>query len=229
MQLIGLIGGITWQSTIMYYEVLNRLAALHQGLSHSARCLIHSVEFSEIARLQKADRWDLLDEIMANAAQSLERGGATQIIICANTMHLSIDAIRSAVSIPVIHIAEATADQIIAKGISKVALLGTKYTMEKDFYKKVLSDRGITTIIPEEEDRNEIHRIIYDELSQGILTPESKAIYIDAINKLIAQGAEGIILGCTEIPLLIKEEDVTVPTFDTTTIHATAAYEKAIG
>ncbi|MFT6809951.1 MAG: aspartate racemase [Saprospiraceae bacterium] len=227
MKLIGLIGGITWQSTIMYYVVLNQLAAQDKGLSHSARCLIHSVEFSEISRLQKEDRWDLLDEIMMDAAQSLERGGASQIIICANTMHLSIIAIRSAVSIPVVHIAEATADQIITKGISTVALLGTKYTMEKNFYKKVLSDRGIDTIIPDEQDRDEIHRIIYDELSQGILSPESKAIYIKAINKLIAQGAEGIILGCTEIPLLIKDEDVSVPTFDTTTIHATAAYEQA--
>ncbi|MCL4114592.1 UNVERIFIED_CONTAM: hypothetical protein GTU68_034293 [Idotea baltica] len=211
----------------MYYEVLNRLAAKHNGTSHSARCLIHSVEFSEISRLQKEDRWDLLDEIMVDAALSLERGGATQIIICANTMHLSIDAIRSAVSIPVIHIAEATADQIIAQGISKVALLGTKYTMEKEFYRKVLEDRGISTIIPDEEGRDEIHRIIYDQLSQGTLLPESKEIYLNVINKLISEGAEGIILGCTEIPLLIKDEDVSVPTFDTTTIHATAAFQDA--
>ena len=150
MKLIGLIGGITWQSTIMYYDVLNQLAAQDKGLSHSARCLIHSVEFSEISRLQKEDRWDLLDENMMDAAHSLERGGASQIIICANTMHLSINTIRSAVSIPVLHIAEATADQIIAKGLSTIALLGTKYTMEKDFYKKILSDRGIDTIIPDE-------------------------------------------------------------------------------
>jgi len=211
----------------MYYEVLNRLAAKDKGQSHSARCLIHSVEFSEISRLQKEDRWDLLDEIMKDAALSLEKGGATQVIICANTMHLSIDAIRSAVSIPVIHIAEATADQILAQGISKVALFGTKYTMEKDFYKNVLKERGISTIIPNEEDRDEIHRIIYDELSQGILLEDSKSSYITVINKLIDEGAEGIILGCTEIPLLIKAEDVSVPTFDTTTIHATAAYKQA--
>ena len=224
MQTIGLIGGITPQSTIMYYEVLNNLASIHYGENNSCKVIINSVNFAEVSRLQKEDRWDLLDQLMAKAAKSLELAGAHCVLICANTMHLTIDAVKKAVSIPVIHIAEATAERIKAKNLKRVALLGTKYTMEKDFYTQVLKSFGITGIIPNLEDRNSIHDIIYNELSKGVLNDASKQIYLQIIDKLIAIGAEGVILGCTEIPLLIKQDDVSVPVFDTTTIHATKAF-----
>ena len=165
---------------------------------------------------------------MKNAGKSLEIAGADMIIICANTMHLSIDAVRSVVTIPVIHIAEATAEKIKQKQIGKVALLGTKYTMEKDFFKDILLSNGIKVIIPDFEQREKIHDVIYSELSKGILNDASKQIYLQIIDKLIANGAKGVILGCTEIPLLIKQKDVSVPVFDTTTIHANAAFNSAL-
>jgi len=224
METIGLIGGITPQSTIMYYEVLNRLASEHFGEDHSCKVIINSVNFAEISNLQKENRWDKLDDIMADAGKSLELAGAKCILICANTMHLTIDAVREAVEIPVIHIAEATAEKIIEKKLKTVALLGTKYTMEKDFYIDVLRSFGIKTIVPNLENRNEVHRIIYDELSKGILNDASKQVYLQIIEKLIKDGAEGVILGCTEIPLLIDQSDVSTPVFDTTTIHATKSF-----
>jgi aspartate racemase len=224
MKKIGLIGGITPESTILYYSVLNRLNAEKSGSKHSAKVLMNSFDFGEISKLQAEGRWDLLNDLMAEAGKSLEKGGATCILICANTMHLCIDAVRNVVGIPVIHIAEATAKQISKKEIRKVALLGTKYTMEKDFFKDILKSFGIETLIPNDENRNEIHRVIYDELAKGELNVVSKQNYIEIIKKQIERGAEGVILGCTEIPLLIKQEDVSVPVFDTTTIHATAAF-----
>lgn len=224
MKTIGLIGGITPQSTIMYYQVLNNLASKEYGDKHSAKVIINSVDFGEISKLQSEGKWDVLDGIMANAAKSLENAGATCILICANTMHLTIEAIRKVVQIPVIHIAEATGEQILEKKISKVALLGTKYTMEKRFYVDVLKSMGIEVIIPEKVDREIVHTIIYDELSKGVLKATSKEAYITIINKLEKEGAEGVILGCTEIPLLIQQEDVSIPVFDTTTIHATKAF-----
>ncbi len=228
MKTIGLIGGITPQSTILYYQVLNDLASQKFGDNHSCKVIINSVDFAEISTHQKNNNWDELDNIMANAGKSLENAGASSILICANTMHLCIDAVRKSVSIPVLHIAEATAHQIVAKKLTKIALLGTKYTMEKTFYKDVLSGFGIETIIPNDEDRDIIHNVIYTELSKGILSASSKKAYINIINTLQKEGAEGVILGCTEIPLLIKQEDVTIPVFDTTTIHATAAFNEAI-
>ncbi|WP_298420057.1 aspartate/glutamate racemase family protein [uncultured Kordia sp.] len=228
MKTIGLIGGITWQSTILYYQVLNTLAAERLGGKHTAKSIIHTVQFEEIHKLQTEGRWDLLDELMAKAGKSLENAGADCILICANTMHLTIEAVRKNVSIPVIHIAEATAEKIIAKELKTVALLGTKYTMEKDFYKDILTSFGIKTLIPNDEDRDEIHRVIYDELSKGELNSSSKQHYLAVIDRMQKAGAEGIILGCTEIPLLIKQEDVAVPVFDTTTIHATKAMDLAL-
>lgn len=228
MQTIGLIGGITPQSTIMYYQVLNELASKHFGESHSCKVIINSVDFAEISKLQKENRWDLLDVLMANAGKSLENAGAECILICANTMHLTIDAVRNAVTIPVIHIAEATSEQIKIKKLKSVALLGTKYTMEKDFFINILASFGIKAIVPNLDDRNKIHEIIYSELSKGLLTNASKQIYLQIIEKLIDDGAEGVILGCTEIPLLIKQLDVAVPVFDTTTIHATKAFNLAL-
>lgn len=225
MKKIGLIGGITPESTILYYRILNQLNNQKLGGSHSAKVIMNSFDFGEISKLQNEGRWDLLDQLMAEAGKNLENAGATCILICANTMHLCIDAVRKVVNIPVIHIAEATAKTIVAKKLKKVGLLGTKYTMEKDFFKDILTSFGIETIIPNEADRNEIHSVIYNELSVGDLNPSSKEKYVEIIDRLIQSGAEGIILGCTEIPLLIQQKDVSVPVFDTTTIHATAAFE----
>jgi len=228
MKTIGLIGGITPQSTILYYQILNDLASSELGGIHSCKTIIHSLDFGVISKLQSQDDWDSLDVIMTNAGKSLENAGADLILICANTMHLSIDAVRSVVSIPVIHIADATAKKIKEQQITKVALLGTKYTMEKEFFKDILIDNGIEVIIPEFEQRNIIHDVIYSELSKGILNNASKQIYLQIIEKLIAKGSKGVILGCTEIPLLIQQEDVSVPVFDTTTIHANAAFNSAL-
>ncbi|WP_339660295.1 aspartate/glutamate racemase family protein [uncultured Polaribacter sp.] len=224
MKKIGLIGGITPESTILYYRILNQLNAASLGKSHSAEVIINSFDFGKIAKLQKENRWDLLDEIMADAGKSLENAGASCILICANTMHLCIDAVRDVVKIPVIHIADATSKEIIKKQLKKVALLGTKYTMEKTFFTDVLKSFGIEAIIPNQEERDIIHNIIYDELASGIISPPSKEKYIKIIERLLKNGAEGVILGCTEIPLLIQQEDVFVPVFDTTKIHATAAF-----
>ena len=228
MNKIGLIGGITPESTILYYRILNALNAKKLGKPHSANVVINSFNFGKISKLQKESKWDLLDDIMAEAGKNLENAGASCIIICANTMHLCIDAVRNVVDIPVIHIAEATAKSIIEKKIKKVALLGTKYTMEKDFFKDILTSYGIETIIPNSVDRTEIHRVIYEELSSGEILESSKNNYLEIIEKLIINGAEGVILGCTEIPLLIQQEHVSVPVFDTTKIHATAAFHASI-
>ena len=190
--------------------------------------IINSVDFEEIVKLQKSGRWDILNTIMADAAISLEKAGASYILICANTMHLTIDAVRESVPIPIVHIAEATAKQIVHKKLSTVALLGTKYTMENSFFIDVLKSHGIETIIPNENERQIIHDVIYDELSKGVLNPDSKQSYLKIIQKLIDTGAEGVILGCTEIPLLILQDDVNVPTFDTTTIHATEVFKLAL-
>ncbi|KAB8153118.1 amino acid racemase [Kordia sp. TARA_039_SRF] len=228
MQTIGLIGGITPQSTILYYQILNELAEKYVGNSHTAKCIINSVDFGQIHKLQAEGRWDLLDELMADAGKNLENAGANMILICANTMHLTIEAVRNNVSIPVIHIAEATAEKISAQKLKTIALLGTKYTMELDFYKEVLTSFGIQTLIPNAEERKEVHRVIYEELSKGQLKESSREAYIKIINRLQNEGAEGVILGCTEIPLLIQQKDVLIPVFDTTTIHATKAMELAI-
>ncbi|WP_445736976.1 aspartate/glutamate racemase family protein [Mariniflexile sp.] len=228
MQIIGLIGGITPQSTIMYYQVLNGLASDRFGDPHSCKVIINSVDFAEIAGLQKQNRWDLLDGLMAEAAKSLEAAGAKCILICANTMHLTVDAVKNAVSVPVIHIAEATSEQIQLKKLKTVALLGTRYTMEKDFFINILASFGIKALVPNLEDRNKIHDIIYSELSKGLLLDASKQIYLQIMDKLVEEGAEGVILGCTEIPLLIKQADVSVPVFDTTTIHATKAFNLSL-
>jgi aspartate racemase len=225
MKKIGLIGGITPESTILYYRILNQFNSDNLGKPHSAEVIINSFDFGKIAKYQKENRWDLLDKMMADAGKNLENAGASCILICANTMHLCIDAVRNAVNIPVIHIAEATSKKIIEKKLKKVVLLGTKYTMEKDFFIDILTSFGIETMIPNIEERDIIHTVIYGELSTGNINPVSKEKYLKIIDRLIKNGAEGIILGCTEIPLLIQQEDISVPVFDTTTIHATAAFE----
>lgn len=228
MKAIGLIGGVSPQSTIMYYEILNTLAQNHFGGNHSAKVIINSVNFGEISKLAQKDRWDILNDLMTEAAMSLEKAGASSILICANTMHLTIEAIRNKVAIPVLHIAEVTAEKIKEQKISKVILLGTKYTMEKRFYIDILNSYNIDVVIPNEDARRLVHSVIYEELSQGILNKSSKNSYKSIISNLVDQGAEGVILGCTEIPLLIKQEDVCVPIFDTTSIHATKAFQLSI-
>ena len=227
MKKIGLIGGITPESTILYYQILNNLRANQLGKTHSAELIINSFDFGQISQLLKDGSWDLLDKKMADTATSLEGAGASCILICANTMHLCVDAVRKVVRIPVIHIAETTAKEIQNKGIQKVALLGTKYTMEKDFFRNILSAHSIETIIPDAKERDEIHRIIYDELAQGEFKKSSKESYLKIIDRLILNGAEGIVLGCTEIPLLINQNDVSLPIFDTARIHAAAAFKFA--
>ena len=227
MKKIGLIGGITPESTVLYYQILNRLNANQLGKTHSAELIITSFDFGQISQLVEKGRWDLLNKKMAEAGTNLENAGASCILICANTMHLCIDAVRKVVRIPVIHIADSTAKEIQKKGIQKVALLGTKYTMEKDFFRDILNKHEIETIIPDVEERDEIHRIIYDELAQGEFKKSSKEKYLKIIDSLILNGAEGIILGCTEIPLLINQNDVLLPIFDTTKIHAAAGFKFA--
>lgn len=230
MKLIGLIGGLTWESTQEYYRILNESAKAWLGGYSSARCLLYSFDFAEVEKLQMEGAWDQLDHMMADAAQSLYRGGAEVVVLCTNTMHLSSEKIKASVPIPFLHIAEATGRQIKSAGLTKVGLLGTNFTMEKDFYKKVLKEAyGIETIIPNFEDRQVVHTIIYEELVFGNLQDISRQQYVEIINRLASAGAEGVILGCTEIPLLIHEKDVEIPIFNTTRIHAEAAMKWAMG
>ena len=228
MKKIGLIGGMSWESTLLYYKLLNEKVKSLRGGFHSANCVIESVNFDEIAALQAKDDWNALDELMKTRARSLESSGAEMILICANTMHLSVPAIEQCSKIPVLHIADVTAAEIKKQKLKKVALLGTKFTMERDFFKDILEKNGIAVLIPDEKGRNQVHDIIYKELVNGIITDESKKTYVSIIENLITEGAEGIILGCTEIPLLIKPEDVHIPLFNTTKIHAEKAVEIAL-
>ena len=228
MKKIGLIGGMSWESTLLYYKLLNEKVKSIRGGFHSANCVIESVDFSKIAELQAKDEWDALHELMTKRAGLLQNSGAEMILICANTMHLSVPAIERSTNIPVIHIAEVTASAIKKAGLKKVALLGTKFTMEKDFFTNILEKNGIAVILPDSKGRNLIHDIIYKELVKGVITKESKEAYVAIINGLIDQGAEGVILGCTEIPLLIKAEDIDIPLFNTTKIHAEKAVELAL-
>ncbi len=228
MKKIGLIGGMSWESTLLYYKLINEKVKALQGGFHSANCVIESVDFAEIATLQAKDDWVSLDKIMKSRAEALTSSGADMILICANTMHLSVPAIEQCTSVPVLHIAEVTADEIKSSQLKKVALLGTKFTMEKDFFRNILEEKGIAVVVPDASGRNQVHDIIYKELVKGIITEESKKVYVTIIEKLINQGAEGVILGCTEIPLLIKPRDIDIPLFNTTKIHAEKAVELAL-
>jgi aspartate racemase len=229
MKKIGLIGGMSWESTQIYYKVLNQKVKELLGKFHSAKIVIDSVEFSVIHELQGENNWDALDKEMIEAATNLKNAKAEMILICANTMHLCSDAIKQNVDLPLIHIAEATGEKIKEAGLKKVLLLGTKFTMERDFYKNILTnDFGIEVLVPNEDDREMVHNIIYEELVQGKITEESKAQYVRIINEGIKNGAEGVILGCTEIPLLIEPSDVSIPIFNTTQIHAEKAVEFAL-
>jgi aspartate racemase len=222
--LIGLIGGMSWESSAEYYRIINQLVRRELGGLHSARCLMWSFDFHEIETLQHAGRWDEATPLLIEAARRLERGGADFFLLCTNTMHRMADEVAAAVGIPLLHIADATAERVRAQGIDVVGLLGTAFTMEQDFYKGRLHSRfGLKVLVPEAPDRAEVHRIIYDELVVGRIEARSRAVYRATIKRLIERGAQAIILGCTEIMLLVKREDSAVPLFDTTAIHAEAA------
>jgi aspartate racemase len=228
MKTIGLIGGLTWYSTLDYYRLLNELANKALGGSHAAKIILNSVDFAEIEVLTKKQDWDAIAIIMCDAAKIIENAGASCLMIGANTMHKIADEVQAAVKIPVIHVADAVATAIKVKGLKKVALLGTKYTMQLGFYKTKLAAAGIEVIIPGEADIELINDSIYNEFSKGIFLTERKTQYLRIIQALIDSGAEGIILGCTEIPILIKQEDSGVPVFDTAFIHAAAAVDFAL-
>lgn len=228
MKKIGLIGGMSWESTLLYYQLMNEKVKTLLGGFHSVNCAIESVDFAQIADLQAKDDWSAMDELMKVRARALECSGAEMILICANTMHLCVHAIEQCTSIPVIHIAEVTAAEIKKSKLDKVALLGTKFTMEKDFFRNILEAHGISVLIPDSDSRNKVHDIIYDQLVKGIITEDSRRVYISIIRNLIEQGAEGVILGCTEIPLLIRATDIEIPLFNTTEIHAEKAVELSL-
>ncbi|MBK9751672.1 MAG: aspartate/glutamate racemase family protein [Chloroflexi bacterium] len=229
MKTIGLIGGLSWESSAEYYRMINEAVKQRLGGLHSAQTLMFSFDFAEIERLQHAGDWDSATERMIDAAQRLERGGADLLIICSNTMHRMAREVQAAVSIPLMHIADPTAERIKAAGIQRIGLLGTRYTMEQDFYRGRLTDvHGLDVIVPDAADRQIVNRIIYEELVLGIINPDSKAEYLRVVNQLVAQGAVGVILGCTEIGLLIKQADCPVQAFDTTEIHALAAVAAAL-
>ncbi|ADU71312.1 aspartate/glutamate racemase family protein [Pantoea sp. At-9b] len=229
MKLIGLIGGMSWESTALYYRIINEQVKQQLGGLHSARSLMYSVDFQEIEQLQVAGEWQKAGEILAAAALSLERGGADFIVLCTNTMHKLAAQITAAVNIPLLHIADATAARIRQAGVKRVGLLATGFTMEQDFYKgRLQQEYGIEVLVPAATQRKVVHDIIYQELCLGIIREESRAHYREIIAQLVAEGAEAIILGCTEITLLVKPEDASVPLFDTTLIHAQDAVKAAL-
>jgi len=223
MKLIGMLGGMSWESTAQYYRLANELTRERSGGLHSARCLIHSVDFARIEQLQAQGRWDDAGAQLADAARGLEAGGAQLLLICTNTMHKVADQVQAAVTIPLVHLGDATARAVRASGATTVGLLATAYTMEQDFYRGRLASHGLDVLVPDAADRAEVHRIIYEELCLGIVREESRRAYVTVIEHLVADGAQGVILGCTEIELLIGPGDSPVPVFPTTRIHVEAA------
>ena len=229
MKMIGLIGGMSWESTVVYYQLLNRLARQRRGGLHSAKLLLWSFDFAEIEAHQATGDWEAATNCMLDAARSLEKGGAECIVICTNTMHKMADEVQDAVNIPLIHIADATATAIQAAGAQKPLLLGTRFTMEQDFYKGHLEkNHGISVLVPNEEDRTSIHDVIYQELCQGEIRPTSRERYLEIVSSAINAGADGVIFGCTEVGLLITQDDLDIPAFDTTVLHANAAMDYAL-
>ena len=228
MKTIGLIGGMSWESTVEYYRLINEEVKCRRGGFHSARCLLYSVDFAEIEYYMRTDRWEKISPMLIGAAKTLEKAGADFILLCTNTMHRFFEPIQESISIDVIHIADATADEILKANIKKVGLLGTKPTMEQDFYKERLEKKGIDVIVPDAKNRDVVHQVIFDELCLGRVELNSKSAYIRIIEGLFSIGAAGIILGCTEITLLLKKEDLKIPLFDTTCIHAIKAVERAL-
>jgi aspartate racemase len=229
MKTIGLIGGMSWESSLEYYRIVNESVKERLGGFHSAKCIMYSVDFEEIEKLQHQGKWDQATDLMIDAARRVEKGGADFVVICTNTMHKMADDVQESINIPLLHIADVTAEKIKEKGMQKVGLLGTRFTMEEDFYRLRLQEKhGLEVIIPDEEERQTIHSILYSELVMGEIKEISKETFQKIIGNLVARGAEGVILGCTEIPLLVKQEDYEIPLFDTTAIHARAAVEYAL-
>lgn len=229
MRTIGLLGGMSWESTAHYYAILNRETMRRLGHPHSARCAMLSLDFGEVAAMQREGRWDALGAMLADGACRLEAAGADCLLICTNTMHCVAERIESATAIPLLHIADTVGAAIRDAGVGTIGLLGTAFTMEQRFYRDRLEQEfGLEVLVPEAEDRAMIHRVIFDELVGGVVRPESKAAYLAAIERLRARGAEGVILGCTEIMMLIGQDDVDLPLFDTTTLHAMAAVDFAL-
>ncbi|WP_213619412.1 aspartate/glutamate racemase family protein [Paenibacillus sp. J22TS3] len=230
MKTIGLIGGMSWESSMLYYQIINERVKERRGGHHSAKSLLYSVDFQEIKDLQDQGNWAEATKVMIESAQKLEAGGADVIVICTNTMHKMAPEVGNSVSIPLLHIADATAAKIVSDQIKKVALLGTAFTMEQEFYKgRLKSQFGLEVVVPDEADRAVIHEIIYQELCLGIVDEHSKKKYLDIIDRLIQKGAEAVILGCTEITMLISQEDCSIPVYDTTRLHAEAAVDFALG
>lgn len=229
MKTIGLLGGMSWESTVSYYQAINQGIKAQLGGLHSAKIVLHSVDFQPIETLQHHGKWSEMGSILADAAQGVERAGADCLLICTNTMHKVADQVAQAVNIPLVHIADATAQALLINNISKVGLLGTRFTMEQDFYKQRLIDKfGIDVVTPNADERNDIHHIIYNELCLGQINKDSKQQYLDIVDGLSKKGAQAVILGCTEIALLINQQDTHVPLFDTTQIHAQAAVDFAL-
>lgn len=223
MKKIGLIGGMSWESSVTYYQIINQVVKQHLGGLHSAECILYSVNFQEIEHYQSTNNWQKSAEVLAEAALNLQKAGADFIVICSNTMHKVVPYINSQITIPILHIAEMTVRALNKYNINKVALLGTKYTMEQEFYKDILIQNGFDIVIPEEQDRQVINDVIFNELCLGKINPKSKNIYLDIISRMYQLGIQCVILGCTEIGLLIKQSDISIPLFDTSLIHAQEA------
>ena len=228
MKTIGLIGGMSWESSAKYYQLINQEVKKQLGGLHSAKCILYSVNFEETQRYQAQGEWEKAGQLLGDVAKSLEKAGADFIIICTNTMHKVIEYVEEKISIPILHIADATANEILSSEARTVGLLGTKYTMEQDFYKSRIEENGIKVLVPNSEDREVVNKVIFEELCLGEIVPSSREYYKKVIQRLINDGAEGIILGCTEIGILVKQEDSEVPLFDTTVIHALEAVKKAL-
>jgi amino-acid racemase len=229
MKTIGLLGGMSWESSLEYYRAINRLVRKRLGGLHSAKCLMYSVDFQEIETLQHQGQWDAAGKLLGQAAGNLQKGGADFLLICTNTMHKVAAAVRQQIHIPLLHIADPTAENVLSRGVQKIGLLGTRFTMEEDFYKgKLERDHGLTVVTPNDADMDMVHQVIFEELCLGQIKASSKEKYVAVIKRLEAAGAQGVILGCTEIGLLVKDQDCSLPLFDTTAIHAQAAVEYAL-
>ncbi|MHB8800855.1 MAG: aspartate/glutamate racemase family protein [Thermoanaerobaculia bacterium] len=229
MKTIGLIGGMSWESTVPYYRTINERVKERLGGLHSARVALYSVDFADIEPLQRENRWAESGELLARAGRAVEAAGAELLLLCTNTMHKVAPAIEAAVSIPLLHIADPTAEAAKAAGVGTIALLGTRFTMEQEFYRERLEKRhGLSVLVPPPDDRETVHRVIYDELCRGVVREESRRAYRELIRRLVDRGAEGVILGCTEIGLLVSPSDAPVPVFDTTRLHAEAAVDLAL-
>jgi len=228
MRCIGLIGGMSWESSALYYQLLNEGVKERLGGLHSARCVLASVDFAEIEAMQSEGRWDDAGHLLADTARGLQAAGADAVLICTNTMHKVADQVADAITVPLLHLADVVADAVVAAGIDTVALLGTRFTMEESFYSDRLRSRGLTVLTPQADDRALVDRVIYTELVLGQVSEESRAAYVEIIGRLAARGARGVILGCTEIELLARPTDVDLPTFPTTRLHAQAAVDFAL-